>query len=141
MEGNQYKQRDNYRREGYISWYYDLGAICTDSPVHRLFLVNLEVVDNPRRILHSCQLFTRYSDEGVPQTSKFFGSCNRSAQVPGHPEVAYEFPAQSPQNVISTVKVGRTLVKSLGHSKLTENDGHVDEEFAERITVRRQESR
>jgi len=36
-----------------------------------------------------------------PPTSKFSGSCNRSAQVPGHPEVAYEFPAQSPQNVMS----------------------------------------
>ena len=36
-----------------------------------------------------------------PLTTKFPGSCNRSAQVPGHPEVAYEFPAQSPQNVMS----------------------------------------
>ena len=34
-------------------------------------------------------------------TTKFLGSCNRSAQVSGHPEVAYEFPAQSPQNVMS----------------------------------------
>ena len=40
--------------------------------------------------------------QNVPQTSKFPGFCNRSSQVPGHPEVAYEFPAQSPQNVMST---------------------------------------
>ena len=37
-------------------------------------------------------------------TTKLFGSCNRSSQVPGHPEVAYEFPAQSPQNVMSTAE-------------------------------------
>jgi len=37
-------------------------------------------------------------------TTKFPGSCNRSAQVPGHPEVAYEFPAQSPQNVMSVAE-------------------------------------
>ena len=37
-------------------------------------------------------------------TTKLFGSCNRSAQVPGHPEVAYEFPAQSPQNVMSVAE-------------------------------------
>jgi hypothetical protein len=30
------------------------------------------------------------------QTSKFLGSIKRSSQVPGQPEVAYEFPAQSP---------------------------------------------
>jgi len=43
--------------------------------------------------------------------SKFFGSCNRSSQVPGHPEVAYEFPAQSPQNVMS--KMMDMLMKNL----------------------------
>jgi len=36
-----------------------------------------------------------------PLTTKFSGSCKRSAQVPGHPEVTYEFPAQSPQNVMA----------------------------------------
>jgi len=43
--------------------------------------------------------------------SKFFGSCSRSSQVPGHPEVAYEFPAQSPQNVMS--KMMDILTKNL----------------------------
>ena len=104
-----------------------------------MFPVNLEVIDNPRRILYSRQLRIGYPDKQVPQTSKFFGSCNRSAQVPGHPEVAYEFPAQSPQNVIS--KARSETRKSLSRFGLTENDGHVNEELAERIAVRRQESR
>ena len=30
------------------------------------------------------------------RTTKLLGSIRRSVQVPGHPEVAYEFPAQSP---------------------------------------------
>lgn len=35
-------------------------------------------------------------------TTKLAGSIKRSGHVPGHPEVAYELPAQSPQNVMST---------------------------------------
>ena len=90
--------------EGYPSRKYSLGGTRTDGSVHGLFPVNLEVIYNPRRILHPVSLISDI--QKVPPTSKLFGSCNRSAHVPGHPEVAYEFPAQSPQNVISTVKPG-----------------------------------
>lgn len=37
----------------------------------------------------------------IAHTTKLLGSIILSAHVPGQPEVAYEFPAQSPQNVIS----------------------------------------
>jgi len=43
-------------------------------------------------------------------TSKLLGSFRRSAHVPGHPDVAYELPAQSPQKVMSArlkVNLGR----------------------------------
>jgi len=74
-------------------------------------------------------------------TSEFQSSSDPATVPHGFPDIrkSHEFPAQSPQDVISTVKAGRRFAKSLRYSELTENDGHVDEELA--VCCRRQESR
>lgn len=46
--------------------------------------------------MNSGQASRRRRVQSVRLTTKFAGSMSLSAQVPGHPEVAYEFPAQSP---------------------------------------------
>jgi hypothetical protein len=59
-------------------------------------------------------------------TTKLLGSMILSAQVPGHPEVAYELPAQSPQNVISKKQNYQQVYAWI--RRLTKDDGMIVEE-------------
>lgn len=62
---------------------------------------------------------------------------SRAAHVPGQPEVAYELPAQSPQNVMSEMYIQlRTEVRR--NIRRTENDGVIREEFEGVASARRQ---
>jgi len=54
LERNKCELCDDDRHEGYISWLHGPDGISTNGSVRWLLPVDLEVVDNPCRILHPC---------------------------------------------------------------------------------------
>jgi hypothetical protein len=73
----------------------------------------------------------------VGHTTKLLGSMILSAHVPGQPEVAYELPAQSPQNVISRSE-SISKERSGWPARLTKDNGMICEKRQRIATSGRQ---
>ena len=58
-----------------------------------------------------------WSSKKYSHTTKFAGSMRRSEHVPGHPDVAYEFPAQSPKGCIDSAREKAEFKAYTNHKK------------------------